>query len=81
MPCVHFAEAELDLIDAENEEDPCRNFISAASPHLVPILLQLLTKQEEGAEQDEAWSIAMASATCLSLIARVVRDNIVLLVG
>ncbi|MEW5305276.1 MAG: hypothetical protein WDW38_005680 [Sanguina aurantia] len=74
------AEAELDLIDAESEEDPCRNFIAAASPHLVPILLQLLTKQEEGQEQDEAWNIAMAAATCLSLIARVVRDNIVLLV-
>lgn len=47
------------------------NFIKAVVPHLVPVLLQQLTKQEEGQEQDDtAWSLAMASGTCLGLLAR-----------
>lgn len=47
------------------------NFIKAVVPHLVPVLLQQLTKQEEGQEQDDtAWNLAMASGTCLGLLAR-----------
>ena len=47
------------------------NFIKAVTPHLVPVLLQQLTKQEEGQEQDDtAWNLAMASGTCLGLLAR-----------
>lgn len=40
-------------------------------PHLVPVLLKQLTKQDEGQEQEEtAWNLAMASGTCLGLLAR-----------
>jgi hypothetical protein len=47
------------------------NFIKAVIPHLVPVLLQQLTKQEEGQEQDDTvWNLAMASGTCLALLAR-----------
>lgn len=47
------------------------NFIKAVTPHLVPVLLQQLTKQEEGVENDEtSWNMAMASGTCLGLLAR-----------
>ncbi|GFH22291.1 importin N-terminal domain-containing protein, partial [Haematococcus lacustris] len=61
-----------------DRDAPCHNFIKAASPHLVPILLQQLTKQEEGQEQDEtAWNLSTASGTCLGLAARVVQDAIV----
>jgi importin subunit beta-1 len=46
-------------------------FIKAVVPHLVPVILQQLTKQEEGVEQDEtAWNMAMAAGTCLGLLAR-----------
>jgi importin subunit beta-1 len=54
---------------------PCsqtnHHFIAAVVPHLAPVLLQQLTKQEEGLEQDDtAWNMAMASGTCLGLLAR-----------
>ena len=51
-------------------------------PHLVPLLLEQLTKQEVGQEQDESsWNMSMAAGTCLELIARVVMDDIVPLVS
>lgn len=47
------------------------NFITAVTPHLVPVLLKQLTKQEEGQESDDTvWNLAMASGTCLGLLAR-----------
>jgi hypothetical protein len=50
---------------------PNHNFIKAVTPHLVPVLLKQLTKQEEGQEQDDtAWNMAMAAGTCLGLLAR-----------
>ena len=53
-------------------------FIIAAVPHLTPILLQQLTKQEEGQDQDDtAWNVSMAAGTCLGLMARTAKDNIV----
>ncbi|KAJ9518220.1 hypothetical protein QJQ45_010161 [Haematococcus lacustris] len=71
-------EEEYDLTADADPDAPCHNFIKAASPHLVPILLQQLTKQEEGQEQDEtAWNLSTASGTCLGLAARVVQDAIV----
>lgn len=54
------------------------DFIKAAAPHLVPVLLEQLTKQEEGQEQDESvWNLAMSSGTCLGLIARVAGNDVV----
>lgn len=67
---------ELDI--KETGEEPYHGFIPAAAPHLVPILLQLLTKQEEGQDQDDtAWNVSMAAGTCLSLVAKVA-GNVVL---
>lgn len=58
------------------------DFIKAATPHLVPVLLEQLTKQEEGQEQDESiWNLAMSSGTCLGLIARVAGNDVVPVVG
>jgi importin subunit beta-1 len=45
-------------------------------PEIVPVLLLLLTKQEEFAEEDE-WNLAMAAGTCLNLLAGAVQDAIV----
>lgn len=56
-------------------------FISTALPHLVPLLLEQLTKQEEGQETDDGvWNVSMAAGTCLALCASVARDAIVPLV-
>eukprot|EP00195_Chlamydomonas_chlamydogama_P009742 CAMPEP_0202900576 /NCGR_PEP_ID=MMETSP1392-20130828/11916_1 /ASSEMBLY_ACC=CAM_ASM_000868 /TAXON_ID=225041 /ORGANISM="Chlamydomonas chlamydogama, Strain SAG 11-48b" /LENGTH=865 /DNA_ID=CAMNT_0049586993 /DNA_START=281 /DNA_END=2875 /DNA_ORIENTATION=+ len=71
-------DTELDLTEDPDPDEPCHNFIKAAAPHLIPILLELLTKQEEGQEQDDTgWNISMAAGTCLGLAARVVQDSIV----
>jgi importin subunit beta-1 len=54
------------------------NFIKAATPHLVPVLLEQLVKQEEGQEQDEStWNLAMSAGTCLGLVARVAGNDVV----
>eukprot|EP00798_Chlamydomonas_sp_ICE-L_P030705 gene30705-35732_t len=71
-------DTELDLLDQDSAEAPCHHFMKAASPHLIPILLELLTKQEEGCEHDETnWGVAMAAGTCLGLASRVIEDMIV----
>jgi hypothetical protein len=44
-------------------------------PHLTPVLLKQLTRQEETPEVDDtAWNMAMAAGTCLGLMARVAKD-------
>lgn len=42
----------------------------------MPVLLLLLTKQQEDADEDE-WNVSMAAGTCLSLLAGAVQDSIV----
>lgn len=42
----------------------------------MPVLLQLLTHQEEDADEDE-WNISMAAGTCIGLLAQAVADTIV----
>lgn len=47
------------------------NFIKQVAPHLVPVLLQQLTKQDENLDEDDtAWNMSMAAGTCLGLLAR-----------
>ena len=75
-------DTEAELLEEPDDSEPCHNFIKAASPHLTPILLEQLTKQEEGLEQDDTgWNIATSAGTCLGLAARVVRNDIVPLVS
>ncbi|KAJ6463352.1 armadillo-type protein [Mycena sanguinolenta] len=88
MQAVEFwstvCEEEVDLaIEAqeaqeygESPETESKHFAKIALPEIVPVLLLLLTKQEEAAEEDE-WNIAMAASTCLSLLAGAVQDAIV----
>lgn len=73
-------------VDANNAaaSEVNHRFIAAACDHLVPVLLEQLTKQDEGALdalQDEgAWNLSMAAGTCLGLVARVAGDRVVPLV-
>ena len=54
----------------------CAGYVQAALQHLVPMLLEGMCKQEED-QDDDTWNLAMASGTCLSLVAVVCRDNCV----
>ncbi|KIZ03724.1 Importin subunit beta-1 [Monoraphidium neglectum] len=70
---------ELELEEeGEAAEETNHNFIKAVTPHLVPVLLEQLVKQEEGQEQDEStWNLAMSAGTCLGLVARVAGNDVV----
>jgi len=60
-----------DLPERENKK-----FATTALNDIVPVLLQLLTQQEEDADEDE-WNISMSAGTCLALLAQAVDDAIV----
>lgn len=60
----------------EAPETESKNFAKIALPEIIPVLLQLLTQQDEDADEDE-WNVSMAAATCLSLLAQTVADAIV----
>ncbi|KAF7320805.1 Importin N-terminal domain-containing protein [Mycena chlorophos] len=77
-------EEEIDLaIEAQEAHDygeapetESKHFAKVALPEIVPVLLMLLTKQEEAADEDE-WNVSMAAGTCLSLLAAAVQDAVV----
>ncbi|KAF9209269.1 karyopherin beta [Haplosporangium sp. Z 27] len=77
-------EEEIDLeaarVDAfQNGVEPevsNYNFAKAALSETLPVLLQLMAKQEEDDEEDD-WNLSMAAGTCLSLTAQCVGDSIV----
>ena len=52
------------------------NFARVALPEILPVILQLLTRQEEDAAEDE-WNVSMSAGTCLTLLAQTVNDAIV----
>jgi len=72
--CDAEAERAEELAD---DDKPVAPFANAALKDLVPLLLRALTNQSEELEDDETWNLAMASGTCLSLLATTVHDNIV----
>ncbi|KAG8905172.1 karyopherin beta [Tulasnella sp. 403] len=79
--CEEEIELALEAVEAVEEygEPPAReskHFAKIALPEILPIILQLLTRQEEDADEDE-WNISMAAGTCLSLLARATGDQIV----
>ncbi|KAK0463208.1 armadillo-type protein [Desarmillaria tabescens] len=69
-------EAQEAIDYGEQPERESRHFAKIALPEIVPVLLMLLTKQEEDADEDE-WNVSMAAGTCMSLLAGAVQDAIV----
>lgn len=70
---------ELEL----SEEAPAENqkFVEQSLPHLCPMLLETLLKQEEGTEGDDTvWNINTAGGTCLGLVANTVGNALVPLI-
>lgn len=68
------AEEAADFSEAPERESS--HFARVALPEILPVLLQLLTKQEEDTTDDE-WNVSMAAGTCLALLAQCVGDSIV----
>lgn len=60
----------------DRPEMESKHFARTALPEILPVMLQLLLKQDEDADDDE-WNIAMAAGACLGLLANVVSDTIV----
>lgn len=78
------AELEADIIEEieyaqaidEKPTRECQNFIKSALKHLVELLTQSLTRQEEY-QSEEDWNISASAATCLALVSKVAGDAIV----
>lgn len=68
------AEEAADFNESLDRESS--HFARVALPEILPVLLLLLTKQEEDASDDE-WNVSMAAGTCLALLAQCVGDSIV----
>ncbi|SCV73049.1 BQ2448_6974 [Microbotryum intermedium] len=69
-------EAEEAAEYGDQPERGSSHFARIALPEVLPVLLQLLLKQEEDATEDE-WNVSMAAGTCLALLAQCVGDGIV----
>ncbi|GAA5945153.1 karyopherin beta [Sporobolomyces koalae] len=69
-------EAEEAAEYSEAPERESSHFARVALPEILPVLLLLLTKQDEDATDDE-WNVSMAGGTCLALLAQCVGDGIV----
>lgn len=67
------------LLAAEQHKPPtrkCHNFMRSALPHLMPMMLMSLTKQNED-PNDDSVSRATAAGNCLKLIALCTKDAVV----
>lgn len=69
-------EAEEAAEFGDSPERESHHFARVALPEILPVMLMLLTKQEEDATDDE-WNVSMAAGTALALLAQCVQDGIV----
>lgn len=60
----------------EQPERISYHFAELALNDIVPVLLWILTKQEDDYDEDE-WTVSMAAATCLSLLAQCVGNAVI----
>ncbi|KAI7868745.1 armadillo-type protein [Spinellus fusiger] len=60
----------------EEPERVVHHFAERALSDILPVLLWLLTKQEEDEDEDE-WTVSMAASTCLALLAQCVHNMII----
>jgi len=60
----------------EQPERESYHFAELALADILPVLLWTLTKQEDDYDEDE-WTVAMAAATCISLLAQCVGNNVI----
>ncbi|KAF1731137.1 Importin subunit beta-1 [Beauveria bassiana] len=63
-------------VETSDQARPFYNFARVAAPEVIPVLLQLLTKQDEDATDDE-YNLSRASYQCLQLYSQAVRATII----
>lgn len=68
--------AKPNQVDSADQMRPYYNFSKVATPEVVPVLLNLLTKQDEDATDDE-YNISRAAYQCLQLYAQSVGGLII----
>lgn len=77
--CDEEVDLAIELSEAAEAGRPpertSRFYAKGALPHIVPILLSTLTKQEEGDDDDE-WNPCKAAGVCLMLMASCCEDDI-----
>lgn len=69
-----------DIDDGEADEASYLRLTEQAAPSMTPLLLECMTKQEDGDAEDDVWNIATASAALLEAMASTIQDKIVDLV-
>ena len=78
--CEEEIEVALENAEAmelgERPERESYSFARTALPEVVPVLLTLLTHQDEDADEDD-WNVSMGAGTCLQLFAQCVEGQIV----
>eukprot|EP00124_Ichthyophonus_hoferi_P005658 Ihof_evm1s885 gene=Ihof_evmTU1s885 len=78
--CDEELQLAMELHDAEETGQVptrvSRYYARGACPYIVPILTEILTRQEDIDDEDD-WNPATAAAVCVSLLALVVEDAIV----
>eukprot|EP00053_Salpingoeca_punica_P019522 m.198216 g.198216 ORF g.198216 m.198216 type:complete len:874 (-) comp17673_c0_seq1:2360-4981(-) len=62
-------------VPGQPPERVSQHYCKGAVPHIVPILNQLLTKQEEE-DDEEDWNLSKAASVCLTLIALCAEDDV-----
>ena len=76
-------EVEMELMDEFSDalqvgtdaENTCQRYVAAAVEHLVPLLLEAMTKQDEDIDLDgDQYSLYIAASTCLTLVSQTVED-------
>ncbi|OAA54181.1 importin beta-1 subunit [Cordyceps fumosorosea ARSEF 2679] len=63
-------------VDSSEQARPFYNFARVAAPEVIPVLLQLLTKQDEDATDDE-YNLSRAAYQCLQLYSQAVGATII----
>ncbi len=69
-----------DIDDGEADVSSYLRLTEQAAPLMAPLVLECMTKQEDGDAEDDSWNIATASAALLEAMARTIDDKIVDLV-
>jgi len=80
------AEEELELLDEAADckergeavpvDRECMRYIAGAIEHLAPMLTEVMSKQDEDADEG-TWNLSMAAGTCLTLVANTIEDLVV----
>eukprot|EP01048_Picozoa_sp_COSAG05_P001583 COSAG05_NODE_54_length_23549_cov_81.790840_16_plen_546_part_00 len=60
-------------------ENPSRGYMAQICPHLVPLLLESLCKQDDE-QTNEQWNLSQAAAVCVKFSAQAIRNDIVAMV-